>query len=100
MRDIRDHAILKLLAIYGLRSGEVRGLRLEDIDWTREVLTATRSKQRKTQYHPLVTSIGDAIVSYLQQARPRCRHDEVFVTLKAHSGRCRRARCTMWSQAD
>ena len=29
-RDTRDHAILMLLAIYGLRSGEVRGLRLED----------------------------------------------------------------------
>lgn len=51
-RDVRDHAILKLLAIYGLRSGEVRGLCLEDIDWTREVIKVTRSKQRKTQYPP------------------------------------------------
>lgn len=82
-RDIRDHAIMKLLAIYGLRSGEVRGLRLEDIDWTKEVIKVTRSKQRKTQYYPLVTSAGDAIVSYLQQARPRCRPHEVFLTLKA-----------------
>jgi len=82
-RDLRDHAILRLLAIYGLRSGEVRALRLEDIDWTREVITVTRSKQRKTQYYPLVTSVGDAIVSYLQQARPRCRPPEVFLSLKA-----------------
>ncbi|WP_430691601.1 tyrosine-type recombinase/integrase [Mesorhizobium vachelliae] len=51
-RDVRDRAILKLLAIYGLRSGEVRGLCLEDIDWTREVIKVTRSKQRKTQYYP------------------------------------------------
>jgi site-specific recombinase XerC len=29
-RDVRDRAILMLLAIYGLRSGEVRQLRLED----------------------------------------------------------------------
>ncbi len=82
-RDVRDHAILKLLAIYGLRSGEVRGLCLEDIDWTREVIKVTRSKQRKTQYYPLVTSVGDAVVSYLQLARPRCRRHEVFLTLKA-----------------
>ena len=82
-RDIRDHAILKLLAIYGLRSGEVRSLRLEDIDWTREVITVTRSKQRKTQCYPLLTSVGDAIVRYLQQARPRCQRHEVFITLKA-----------------
>ncbi|MDX8450889.1 tyrosine-type recombinase/integrase [Mesorhizobium captivum] len=82
-RDVRDHAILKLLAIYGLRSGEVRGLCLEDFDWTREVIKVTRSKQRKTQYYPLVTSVGDAVVRYLQLARPRCRRHEVFLTLKA-----------------
>ena len=36
-RDTRDHAILMLLAIYGLRSGEVQGLRLEDLDWTHDL---------------------------------------------------------------
>jgi integrase/recombinase XerD len=82
-RDLRDHAILKLLAIYGLRSGEVRRLRLEDIDWARAAITVTRPKQRKTQYYPLAASVGDAIVSYLQQARPRCHRRELFLTLAA-----------------
>ncbi len=82
-RDTRDHAILMLLAIYGLRSGEVRGLRLEDLDWSGEVITVQRPKQRRTQYYPLVTSVGDAILRYLQAARPRCISREVFVTLKA-----------------
>jgi site-specific recombinase XerD len=82
-RDTRDHAILMLLAIYGLRSGEVRGLRLEDLDWTGEVITVQRPKQRRTQYYPLVTSVGDAILRYLQTARPRCTSREIFVTLKA-----------------
>ena len=30
---LRDYAILQLLATYGLRSGEISRLRLEDIDW-------------------------------------------------------------------
>jgi len=30
---LRDHAILQLLANYGLRSGEVGRLRIEDINW-------------------------------------------------------------------
>ena len=34
--DIRDRALLMLLAVYGLRAGEVVGLRLEDFDWERE----------------------------------------------------------------
>jgi integrase/recombinase XerD len=82
-RDTRDHAILMLLAIYGLRSGEVRGLRLEDLDWTGEVIKVKRPKQRRTQYYPLVASVGDAILQYLQAARPRCTSREVFLTLKA-----------------
>ena len=82
-RDVRDRAILMLFAIYGLRSGEVRQLRLEDLDWTREVIRIERSKQRRLQYYPLVSSVGDAILQYLQHARPRCPHRELFVTLKA-----------------
>jgi integrase/recombinase XerD len=82
-RDVRDHAILMLLAIYGLRSGEVRQLHLEDLDWTSEVIRIERPKQRRVQYYPLISSVGDAILQYLQHARPRCPHRELFVTLKA-----------------
>jgi integrase/recombinase XerD len=82
-RNIRDRAILMLLAIYGLRSGEVRKLRLADLHWTSEIIRIERSKQRRTQDYPLVSSVGDAILQYLQHARPPCTHRELFVTLKA-----------------
>jgi integrase len=42
--DIRDRAILLLLAIYGLRAGEVGRLRLADLDGERETLTITSLK--------------------------------------------------------
>ena len=42
--DIRDRAILLLLAVYGLRAGEVNRLRLEDFDWERELFTVMSSK--------------------------------------------------------
>ena len=38
--DIRDRALLMLLAHYGLRAGEVRRLRLEDFDWQNERLSS------------------------------------------------------------
>ena len=44
--QIRDRALLLLFAVYGLRAGEVRRLRLDDIDWNAEVISVTRSKQR------------------------------------------------------
>ncbi len=81
--DIRDHAILLLLAVYGLRRGEVARLRLDDVDWEGEVLHVTHPKQRRAQRYPLVASVGNAIVHYLTEARPKCTHRELFMTLHA-----------------
>ncbi|MBK8576451.1 MAG: tyrosine-type recombinase/integrase [Elusimicrobia bacterium] len=50
--DIRDRAILLLLTVYGLRSGEVRRLRLEDLDWEQETLYITHSKSGRHQQFP------------------------------------------------
>src|SRR5437879_10057835 len=41
----RDYAFLMLLATYGLRAGEIVALRLEDIEWNKEVLR--RSEERR-----------------------------------------------------
>jgi len=80
--DIRDRALLMLLAFYGLRAGEVRCLRLQDFDWQNELLTVARGKTLSTQTYPLARQVGDAIVRYLKEARPRSTHREVFLTLR------------------
>ena len=79
--DTRDHAMLLLLAVYGFRSSEVRHLCLDDIDWEQEVMHVRCTKQRKTQHYPLLRNVGDAILRYLREVRPRCPYREVFVTL-------------------
>ena len=81
--DIRDHAILMLLALYGLRAGEVSALRLDDIDWDLERLSLTRPKQRCAQQYPWLPSVGVAVLRYLRDCRPRCAHRELFLTMKA-----------------
>lgn len=82
-RDIRDRAILMLFATYGFRCSEVAGLQLEHVNWEQEVIAILRPKQRRTQEYPLIQSLGQAIIRYLQQVRPRCSHREIFLTLKA-----------------
>ena len=67
---IRDHAILMLLAVYGVRSGEVARLQLTDIEWQRETITFTRSKMAGTHSFPLSPSVGAAIIRYLKEVRP------------------------------
>jgi integrase/recombinase XerD len=85
-KDIRDRAIIMLLAVYGMRAGEVRGLKLEDLDWEKELIHLSRPKSRRRQSYPLSHTVGEAILRYLQQVRPRIYRREVFLTLKAPFG--------------
>lgn len=81
--DIRDRAILMLLAVYGLRSAELRGLRIEDFDWDKELIHITRPKQRKAQLYPLVPTVGEPVLRYLKEVRPHSSYREVFLTSQA-----------------
>jgi len=81
--ELRDQAILLLLSIYGLRSGEVRRLRLEDLDWERERIRVFRSKCSRQDTLPLETSVGNAIARYLSHGRPRSSCRSLFLTVRA-----------------
>jgi site-specific recombinase XerD len=81
--DVRDRAILMLLAVYGLRRGEVVRLCLQDFDWESELLRVSRPKTRRTQTYPLSRPVGDAVLRYLKEVRPPCGHRQVFLTLRA-----------------
>jgi site-specific recombinase XerD len=84
--DIRARAVLILLAVYGLRAGEVVGLRLEDFDWEREILTVRRGKRQRPRIYPLCRAVGDAVVRYLREVRPGSARREVFLNLRAPFG--------------
>ncbi len=82
LKGCRDYAIMVLLATCGLRANEVASLRLEDIDWRREVIRLRRPKTRSQDEIPLVPSVGEALISYLRR-RPASPHSEIFLTLRA-----------------
>lgn len=80
--DIRDRAILLLFTVYGFRSGEVLQLRLNDLNWETETLTLVRTKSRKLQQYPLTYEVGEAIIRYLREVRPRSSRQELFLTMR------------------
>lgn len=83
-KDIRDRAIVMLFAIYGLREKEVAQLRLEHLDWEHDLLHVPRAKRRETQTYPLLPSVGNAIIRYLQTVRrPLSPHRQIFLTLRS-----------------
>jgi integrase/recombinase XerD len=84
--DIRARAALMLLSVYGLRAGEVVGLRLEDFDWEREILTVQHGKRQRPRIYPLCRAVGDSVLRYLREVRPRSARPEVFLNLRAPFG--------------
>jgi integrase/recombinase XerD len=72
-----------LLAIYGLRRGEVASLRLDQIDWHGRVLRLFRLKRRQAQVYPLLPSVADALARYVDAVRPQMPCEEVFIRLQA-----------------
>jgi len=83
---LRDYAMLLMLATYGLRSGEVLRLRLEDIQWHEERFRVRQSKTGVESFLPLMSTIGEALVAYLKEGRPQTERREVFLRVRAPFG--------------
>jgi site-specific recombinase XerD len=79
---LRARAVLLLLTVYGLRSGEISRLMLSDFDWQHETFTVNHSKRGGIQKYPLQREVGDAILKYIRKARPRTSCRNLFLTLK------------------
>lgn len=79
----RDYAILQLLHTYGVRGAQVRALRLEDIHWADNQILFRASKNGKDTLLPLSLEVGQSLLDYLRQARPRCSYPQVFITCRA-----------------
>jgi len=79
---IRDRAILLLLARMGLRAGDVWRLRLSDIDW-RDGRLRLHGKSRRGTTLPLPQDAGDALLAYIENARPVVSTDRVFLRTQA-----------------
>lgn len=80
---LRDHAILQILATYGLRAGEIRNLRIEDIDWRTEVIRVRHSKTQACSFLPLMNPAGEAVLAYLRSGRPATDTREIFLRTRA-----------------
>lgn len=76
----RDYAILLIIARYGLRSMDVRQLKLGSLNWEKNLLTLVQSKTGKVQTFPLLHDVGWAIAEYLRFGRPKIESEYVFLT--------------------
>jgi integrase len=79
----RDFAILLLASRLGLRAGDIRALRTDDLRWEEARIEFQQAKTGVPQSLPLTEEIGTALIDYLRHGRPPTAHREVFLTATA-----------------
>jgi site-specific recombinase XerD len=75
----RDYAILLLAYRLGLRAGDIRALKLENLHWAESTIEITQGKTSTPLTLPLTNEVGEALIDYLKSGRPQSAHREVFL---------------------
>ncbi len=75
----RDYAILLLAARLGMRVGDIRELRIENLHWDAARIEITQAKTGTPLSLPMTDEIGSAIIDYLRCGRPPVNHRVVFL---------------------
>ena len=75
----RSYAMIVLAAESGLRIGDIRDLRLTDIDWVQKKISIIQSKTKKALELPLTEEAGWALIDYIKNGRPVTESPNVFV---------------------
>lgn len=76
----RDKAILLLAIRLGIRISDIRNLKFENINWITNEITFVQQKTGIINKLPLTEEIGNAIIDYVKNGRPKTTLRYIFVT--------------------
>lgn len=79
----RDYAILLMVTRLGLRVGDIRALKLANINWNRKTISIIMQKTKQPLELPLLDDVGWAVIDYLKNGRPKTISNCVFIRHKA-----------------
>jgi site-specific recombinase XerD len=75
----RDYAMILLVARLGLRSIDIKHLKLDNLKWRENRIEIVQSKTSEALSLPLLPDIGWAIIDYLRNGRPKVESPYVFL---------------------
>jgi site-specific recombinase XerD len=78
--DVRDRAILAMLAVYGARSGHLTHLRFEHVQWKQRQILLPAHKGGKPILHILLPQVARLLARYVRECRPPAPFEEIFLT--------------------
>lgn len=76
---LRDAAIVIMGLSCGIRACDLINLKLSDIDWKNEMITFKQSKTGNLVCLPLTLSLGNALIRYITEERPKVKNEHLFV---------------------
>ena len=79
----RDYAILLLAARLGIRVGDIKSLKLRDLNWASKTIEIRQDKTKNIATYPILGDIGWALIDYLKNGRPISSSPFVFIRTKA-----------------
>jgi len=79
----RDYAILLLAARLGIRVGDIKSLKLQDLNWALKTIEIRQDKTKNIATYPILGDIGWALIDYLKNGRPISSSPFVFIRIKA-----------------
>lgn len=79
----RAYAAMLLGVVLGLRACDVATLKFSEIDWVAGELKILQSKTSNTVILPLTHDVGEALMDYILNARPKVGGEYVFLRLPA-----------------
>lgn len=79
----RNYAVFLLTIHTGLRAGDIRNLRLSNIDWESKTIHLIMGKTTQPIDLPMSDAVGWSIIDYLKNGRPNTKSDHVFVRHRA-----------------
>lgn len=76
------YAMMLLACVYGIRSSDIKTLKLYDIDWMNSRITLTQFKTKQEVSLPLTEAVMLALLDYIKNARPVSAYPNVFIRLR------------------
>ncbi len=78
----RDYAMVTLCSRLGLRVSDVANLSFKDINWENNSISIVQYKTGNPLTLPLLPIVGNAIIDYLKNARPKSTSNKVFLSCR------------------
>jgi len=76
----RNYAIFLLASRLGIRASDIRLLQFHDLDWDHNIIHIIQCKTNQKIELPLLNIIGEAIIDYIRNGRPKSESKTIFLT--------------------